>query len=287
MGRPLTEEQKQHLRDVWAEKKARKSRSEQAIEHVAGGVLRGELDEIEQAIDKRESKLSRLETDEEVANLRVTSANGELQKVNALIAKSKEKLDAQLRVGESVEKNQIARVQDIRKQLADGEMSLGAASKKLADVKADISERLAYKDRQEKEIEEMIEKGNDRLYEVDQEVKEILRKRDELNIEIADLDKYKVASGISIAAEESKFAELKLRYSQAANKYRTDLMDTRTVIKEEQTNIVELKARAKQITDELVTKGKAAVARESAIASREAELTSRERLLKSRESRYS
>jgi uncharacterized protein (DUF3084 family) len=86
---------------------------------------------------------------------------------------------------------------------------------------------------------------------------------------------------------EARLNELKLRYDQAAEKYRTDLAVTRATIAEDQEAIIELKAVAKHITDELVLKNKALSSRENALVARDAELTSRERLLKSRESRYS
>jgi chromosome segregation ATPase len=290
-GKPMTEEQKQALRErlaaARAAKAAKRSRSQEAIEHVATGMMRGELEEIETAIDKRESKLSRLQTDEDVANRRVVTANAELQKVNARVLDARKKLEDQLRMSESAQKSLVNRIGEVRKEFEDIQSAASAARTRLDSINAEISERVAYKEKQEKDIEAVVESGNDRLYEVDQEVKEELRKRDTLHLETTELEQRRSELEKSCAIEESKIEQLKLRYEQTVEKYRENLMVARAAVAEEQAKIAHLEATAKQVTDELVTKGKAALARENAIASREAELVSRERLLKSRESRYS
>lgn len=288
---PMSEEARAaasaRMKAVWAERRNPTSRADRAIEHVAGGVLRSELDEIEGAIDRRESSLSRLKTDEEVAGMRVVTANAELRRVNDLTAKAKEKLDLQLRTNAAVEKQLASRTAFGKREVDELEEVVGRLKDTASNVKAEISERIIYRDRQEKEIAEVTEKGNDRLYEVDQEVKELLRKRDGVQQIVSDLEdkQRRLESDCDLTSE--KIDQLELRYMQTAKRYRAELLDIRVSITKAETDLVELNTKAERIHSDLVAKGKSALAREEAIAAREAELVSRERLLKSRESRYS
>lgn len=288
---PMSEEARAaasaRMKARWAEKRSHESRTDRAIEHVASGVLRSELDEIEGAIDRRESSLSRLKTDEEVAGMRVVAANAELRKIQDLSTKAKEKLDEQLRTNTVIEKSLVQHLKTVRDESDKANGALREERAKLQAISAEISERLTYKEQQEKDIETVVEKGNDRLYEVDQEVKELLRKRDGIQQTVSDLEHKQLKLDVAIALANDKIDQLNLRYTQTADKYRAELLTTRATIAKTNASLLALDAKAEKITNDLVARSKSVVAREEAIAARESELVSRERLLKSRESRYS
>jgi chromosome segregation ATPase len=242
---------------------------------------------------EKRAKAAQVKSDAAVAQTHSDATSTALRKISEQIEESKDKLARQLRMADSVEKSSKARMGELRDQIQKMERSLAAADHDLTLVKGEINSRMLYKEQQETEIEEMVNKGNDRLYEVDQEVKAILRRRDELQLELVGLEQQKslteqqrINLEKECSAEGPKLEALKLRYELTAKKYRDDLMSIQALITDGQETLDVLRAKAKQVTDEVVAKGNAAVARESAIAAREAELVSRERLLKSRESRY-
>lgn len=260
-GEKLSEEAKAKLKARWAEKRA---------------------------------KAVQATTDVRVTETHAYSTSTALIRARDELAAAKDTLARQLQMNASAQRELKSRTDELNELYKDTEEKLRLASSELIKKKLDVKNRSNYRAQQEKEIAEMIEKGNDRLYEVDQEVKEILRKHDEVNLELADLsqqkalvEQQKIQLETALSAEETKLENLRVRYNETAAAYRMELVVTRDEVKAQQAAIEELESKAKRITDGLLTKGKEISSRESAAAAKEAELVGRERLLKSRESRYS